>query len=62
MLSISVAFMAQYTWWRITETLPPPALTLEYAIAIGFLIAETGGAISAALSILFLLRVRDRST
>jgi len=62
MLSVSVAFIAQYTWWRITETLPPPALTLEYAIAIGFLIAETGGAISAALSILFLLRVRDRST
>lgn len=62
MLSVSVAFIAQYTWWRITETLPPPALTLEYAIAIGFLIAETGGAISAALSIMFLLRVRDRST
>ncbi len=62
MLSVSVAFIAQYTWWRTTETLPPPALTLEYAIAIGFLIAETGGAISAALSIMFLLRVRDRST
>ena len=61
MLSITAAFMAQYSWWRVTETLPPPALNLEYAVAIGFLIAETAGAFAAALSILFLLRSRDRS-
>ena len=43
MLSISAAFMAQYTWWRITETLPPAAFNFEYVIAIGFLLAETAG-------------------
>jgi cellulose synthase (UDP-forming) len=61
MLSISVAFMAQYTWWRISETLPPPAFTIEYAIAIVFVAAETGGTLAAALSILFLSKTRDRS-
>jgi hypothetical protein len=54
MLSVTLAFMAQYSWWRIAETLPPPAFNLEYAVAIGFLVAETAGAFAAALSILFL--------
>jgi cellulose synthase (UDP-forming) len=61
MLSISAALMAQYTWWRITQTLPPAAFSLEYAIAILFLLAETAGASAAALSLLFLSRSRDRS-
>jgi cellulose synthase/poly-beta-1,6-N-acetylglucosamine synthase-like glycosyltransferase len=61
LLSVSVAFMVQYTWWRVSETLPSPAFNAEFAIAVGFLMAETAGAIAAALSILFLLRTRDRS-
>ena len=61
MLSISAAFMVQYTWWRITETLPPAAFNIEYVIAIGFLLAETAGASASALSLLFLSRTRDRS-
>ena len=61
LLSTSVAFIAQYMWWRVSETLPPPAFNVEYAIAIGFLIAEIAGTAAAALSILFLFRVRDRS-
>jgi cellulose synthase (UDP-forming) len=61
MLSVTLAFMAQYSGWRIAETLPPPAFNLEYAFAIGFLVGETAGAFATALSILFLLRSRDRS-
>jgi cellulose synthase (UDP-forming) len=61
MLSISAALTVQYTWWRITETLPPAALSVEYAIAIGFLLAETAGMSASALSLLFLFRTRDRS-
>jgi cellulose synthase (UDP-forming) len=60
LLSMSVAFMAQYTWWRVRETLPPPAFSLEFTVGVGFLVTETAGA-TAALSILFLLRARDRS-
>ena len=61
MIAISLALMAQYAWWRVTQTLPPPAYTFEYALAVGFLIAEMGGLLAAALSLLFLTRARDRS-
>jgi hypothetical protein len=49
MIVISLAFMADYAWWRVTATLPSPGLTFEYAIALGFLFAEMGGALAAAL-------------
>ena len=61
MIAISLAFMAEYAWWRVTATLPSPALTFEYAIALGFLFAEMGGAFAAALSLVLLCRTRDRS-
>ncbi len=61
MIAISLAFMAEYAWWRVTTTLPAPGLTFEYAIALGFLVAETGGVLAAALSLVFLCRTRDRS-
>jgi cellulose synthase (UDP-forming) len=60
-IAISLAFMTEYAWWRITATLPPPALSFQYAIALVFLVAEMGGALAAALSLLFLSRTRDRS-
>ena len=61
MVAGSFAMMAQYAWWRITETLPAPALTFEYALALVFLVAEMVGIVTAALSLLFLTRTRDRS-
>jgi cellulose synthase (UDP-forming) len=60
-IAISLAVMARYAWWRITATLPAPALSLEYAIALAFLVAEGGGMIAAALSLLFLSRTRNQS-
>jgi cellulose synthase (UDP-forming) len=61
MIAANLAFIAQYAWWRITETLPPRAYSFEYALALGFLIAEMGGILAAALTLLFLTRTRDRS-
>jgi cellulose synthase (UDP-forming) len=61
MIAVSLAFMAQYAWWRITQTLPPAALSFEYALALGFLIAEMAGLAASALCLLFLTRTRDRS-
>ena len=43
------------------QTLPAPALSFEYALALSFLIAEMLGIVTAALSLLFLTRTRDRS-
>jgi len=61
MIAGSFAMMTQYAWWRITETLPAPAFSFEYALALAFLMAELVGIITAALSLLFLTRTRDRS-
>ena len=61
MVAGSLALMAQYAWWRITDTLPAPAYTFEYALALVFLVAELVGIVTAALSLLFLTRTRDRS-
>ena len=61
MLLISAAFMANYAWWRTTQTLPRASVSAEYAIAILFLAVECAGTLAAALSIFFLMRSRDRS-
>ncbi|HEY5205668.1 MAG TPA: glycosyltransferase [Roseiarcus sp.] len=61
MVTGSLALMAQYAWWRITDTLPAPGYTFEFALAFVFLLAELIGIATAALSLLFLVRTRDRS-
>ena len=61
MIAISIALMTNYAWWRVSETLPPPALTGEYAIALIFLFTESSGMVAAALSNFFLIRTRNRS-
>jgi cellulose synthase (UDP-forming) len=61
MVAGSFAMMAQYTFWRVTETLPGPAVSVEYALAVAFLAAELTGIVTAALSLMFLTRTRDRS-
>ena len=61
MVAGCIAVTAQYVWWRITETLPAPALSFEYALAVVFLVAELVGILTASLSLLFLTRTRDRS-
>jgi len=61
MVAGGFATMTQYAWWRITETLPAPGVSFEYALALAFLIAELVGIVTAALSLLFLTRTRNRS-
>lgn len=60
-LLISAGFMANYAWWRLTQTLPAARFSAEYAVGIIFLAFETAGTLAAALSLLFLTRSRDRS-
>jgi cellulose synthase (UDP-forming) len=61
MVAGCLAVTAQYAWWRVSETLPAPALSFEYALALVFLVGELAGIATAALSLLFLTRTRDRS-
>jgi cellulose synthase (UDP-forming) len=61
MIAGSFAVMTQYAFWRITETMPAPAFSFEYALALVFLAAELVGIVTSALSLMFLTRTRDRS-
>ena len=61
MVAGSFAMMAQYAWWRITETLPASAFSFEFGLALVFLSAELVGILTAALSLIFLTRTRNRS-
>src|SRR5258708_39587063 len=61
MIVVSFAFMAQYAWWRTTETLPAPALTFEYALALRFFVAEMLRIVTAALPLIVLARTRAPS-
>jgi cellulose synthase (UDP-forming) len=61
MVASSLAMMTQYVWWRVTDTLPAPGYTFEFALALVFLIAELIGIATAALSLMFLTRTRNRS-
>ena len=61
MVAGSFAMMAQYAWWRITETLPASAFSFEFGLALVFLSAELVGILTAALSLIFLTRTCDRS-
>ena len=47
MIAASCAMMTQYAWWRITETLPAPAYTFEYALALVFLAFRIAGVLAA---------------
>ena len=61
MIAISLAFMAEYAWWRVTATLAFPGTDVRICDRARFLFAEMGGAFAAALSLVLLCRRRDRS-
>jgi cellulose synthase (UDP-forming) len=51
----------RYLAWRLSSTLPPPALEWSYILAILFVAVETIAAIGGLLSQFFLARTRNRS-
>ena len=60
-IALTLVFSVRYLAWRITETLPPPAETLNYVAGLTFLAIELLCVTGALLSFVTLSRTRDRS-
>ncbi|MBI5264772.1 MAG: glycosyltransferase [Bradyrhizobium sp.] len=58
---VSFLLLLRYFYWRVTETLPPPALTLDALVGYPFMLAETASLVAVALSLLFLSRTIERT-
>jgi cellulose synthase/poly-beta-1,6-N-acetylglucosamine synthase-like glycosyltransferase len=59
--AVSVALMGRYVLWRYGHTLPPSSEPLNWIAGWTFALIESIALASAAVSMLFLSRVRDRS-
>ncbi len=51
----------RYLLWRVGYTLPPPGLTLDFAAGAVFMLVEALAMIGGSLSLMFLMRTRDRT-
>lgn len=60
MTGMSFVLLVRYFVWRVTETLPPPALTADALVGYPFMLAETASLLAVCLSLLFLSRTIDR--
>jgi cellulose synthase (UDP-forming) len=60
LMAVSVALLLRYYYWRVTSTLPPTDLSLDFVAGVFFLFAETMGLLAAILCMFFLSRSSDR--
>jgi len=60
-IAVSITLLLRYFFWRVTSTLPPTGLTLDFAVGLIFLLVESSALLAAVLSLFFLSRSRDRS-
>lgn len=61
LITVSIALLGRYLWWRYTATLPPSSEPVNFAAGIIFIFIETVALFSAAISLFFLTGVRNRS-
>jgi cellulose synthase (UDP-forming) len=62
MAAVSLVLLFRYFLWRVTETVPDPSLTLDFAVGAVFLFAEASWLAAGALTMIFLSRTRERSS
>lgn len=58
---VAVFLMWRYMAWRVTDSLPPAGMTLDFAAGVIFITVEMLSMVSTSLSMFFLTRTRDRS-
>ena len=58
---VSFVLLLRYFQWRVTQTLPPAGLTVDFVVGFAFMLAEAASMVAVALSLLFLSRTIDRS-
>lgn len=61
-IAVSLFFAWRYMAWRILYTLPPVGLTLDFSLALVFIVVETLSMLGASIALFFLTRTRDRSS
>ncbi len=60
-IGLSLVFMWRYLWWRITQTLPDPALTPSFVFAVVFVSVELLVGIGSTMTWIVLSRTLSRS-
>ena len=60
-IAVGLLLAWRYMLWRITETVPPPGLTLDFAFGVGFTLIELLSMIGASIAMFFLTRTINRT-
>jgi cellulose synthase (UDP-forming) len=60
-ISVCVILAWRYMLWRITYTLPPVGLTLDFGLGVVFITIEMLSMLGATVASVFLTRTRDRT-
>jgi cellulose synthase/poly-beta-1,6-N-acetylglucosamine synthase-like glycosyltransferase len=61
LIGLCVFLAWRYMLWRITDTLPPVGLTLDFGLGVLFTTVEFFAMIGATISLFFLTRTRNRT-
>lgn len=62
MMAISMTLLTRYLVWRVSSTLPPLSDPLDFTVGIIFLIAEGATIVASVISLLFMMRTRERTS
>ena len=61
MAGVTLLLLLRYLEWRVTSTLPPTGLTLNFGVGLLFLTAEFSNVVAGMFSLFFLSRTRNRT-
>ncbi len=61
LFAVAILLVLRYGWWRITETVAPLELTLDWLASWTFLAIEIGAILTSLSAYVILMRVRHRS-
>lgn len=61
LFAVAVALVLRYVWWRVTETIAPFELSLDWLASWSFMAIEIGAVITSLSAYVILTRVRHRS-
>ncbi len=53
-IAVSITLLLRYFFWRVTSTLPPIGLTIDFTVGLIFLLVESTALLAAVLSLFFL--------
>jgi cellulose synthase (UDP-forming) len=60
-LAVCIFLGSRYMLWRITDTLPPVGLTVDFGLGVLFTVVEMLSMLGTTVALVFLTRTRDRT-